>query len=41
MWGGDMKWYEREIKEIEKMTGSNFINGLSENEVEKGSINLG
>lgn len=30
-----MKWYEREVKEIEKMTGSKFISGLSEEEVEK------
>lgn len=35
MWGGDMKWYERGIEEIEKMTDSQFSSGLSEKEVEK------
>lgn len=35
MWGGDMNWYEREIKDVEKMTRSEIVNGLSEKEAEK------
>ena len=35
MWGVDMKWYEREIKDVEKMTRSHFTSGLTEEEAEK------
>lgn len=35
MWGVVMKWYEREIKEIEQMTRSHFSHGLTEEEAKK------
>jgi P-type Ca2+ transporter type 2C len=35
MWGVEMKWYEREIKEVEEMTRSHFTDGLPEEEATK------
>lgn len=35
MWGVGMNWYEREIKEVEKIIGSNILTGLEQKEVNK------
>jgi P-type Ca2+ transporter type 2C len=35
MWGVEMKWYEREIKDVEEMTRSHFSDGLREEEAAK------